>query len=147
MAAEMVRLTSLRQAVETVLAACRAPRTAAVASVHVRHASALVEVLLFQELRHGWLLVNVGRVKRLAAVDGLLTVVAAAILPAVDDDPRHERTLLELEMYALNIEEASAVGGIFRDEVVVFTGRLLALVADARRQPPVAGALLRKSFK
>jgi hypothetical protein len=55
--------------------------------VHLRHATALEELLRYEDVRNGWELLNRDRVQALALADNVLVIISQGVLPGLTADP------------------------------------------------------------
>jgi hypothetical protein len=137
-AAPTVRVTSLRTALEAALEAGGSPRNVIVASVHLCHATAIHELLRYEDMRHGWRVLNPGRTNAAVLADNTLRVICAGILPSLAEDPTGNRYLAMLRRYADQVKRcAESLGGSSRTNVSALADLLLHYIGVAGRHPAV----------
>lgn len=137
-AAPTVRVTSFRTALEAALEAGGSPRNVIVASVHLCHATAIHELLRYEDMRHGWRVLNPGRTNAAVLADNTLRVICAGILPSLAEDPTGNRYLAMLRRYADQVKRcAESLGGSSRTNVSALADLLLHYIGVAGRHPAV----------
>jgi hypothetical protein len=134
MAPPRTRFTSLRHAVQGLLAGGGSTRTVSVTRVRVEDAPSLVSMIAIEPFASGWEVANERRLKRLAITADLLTIVGSGLVAILADDPACERARAELRRYAMRVRDnARVVGASFQTEATQVASIILYYLNQARR--------------